>query len=37
MTAVLVWAGVWNDGEGNIWVPVTGAALPFFSKEVGFV
>lgn len=37
VTEVLVWAGIWNDGEGNIQVSVTGAALPFFSKEVGFV
>lgn len=37
MWQVLVWAGIWNDGEGNIQVSATGAALPFFSKEVGFV
>lgn len=37
MTVVLVWAGIWDDGEGNIQVSVTGAALLFFSKVAGFV
>lgn len=37
VAVVLVWAGIWNDREGNIQVSVTGAALPFFAKEVTFV